>query len=138
MSIVPELAVTDWRRSIRFYRDILGFDIVYERGEEGFALLRREGAELMIDQIGLGRTFRPDDAPLDPPLGRGMNLQIPVVSLDPLLSALQGAGIPPHLDPEERWCRGDGTAYGVRQFIVRDPDGYLLRFSQSLGQRTAR
>lgn len=138
MGIVPELAVTDWRRSRQFYLAVLGFHVVYERDEEGFALLRRESAELMIDEIGRGRTFLPDGAPLDPPLGRGMNLEVSVLSIDPLVAALRDAGVPLHLPPEERWHRGKGTEHGVRQFVVSDPDGHLLRFSQSLGQRPAR
>ena len=138
MGIVPELAVTDWRRSRRFYVELLGFHVVYDREDEGFTLLRREGAELMIDQIGLGRTFRPDGAPLDPPLGRGMNLQVSCLSIDPLVTALRDAGVPLRLPPEERWYRGNGAEHGVRQFVVGDPDGYLLRFSQPLGQRPAR
>lgn len=36
---------------------------------------------------------------------------------------------------EEKWYRRDALLLGVRQFIVLDPDGYLLRLSQSLGTR---
>lgn len=138
MGIVPELAVTDWRGSQQFYLTVLGFHVVYERDEEGFALLRREGAELMIDEIGRGRTFVPDGASLDPPLGQGMNLEIPARSIDPLVTALRDAGVSLHLPLEEKWYRGGGAEHGVRQFVVSDPDGYLLRFSQSLGQRPGR
>ena len=38
--------------------------------------------------------------------------------------------------PEERWYRINvSEETGVHQFLVQDPDGYLLRFSQSLGRR---
>jgi len=37
------------------------------------------------------------------------------------------------VEPHERWYRRDNTAVGQRQFLVMDPDGYLLRFAQSLG-----
>lgn len=56
-ALIPEFAVTDWRKSKQFYCGILGFACVYEHREEGFCFLSLEGAELMIDQIGAGRSF---------------------------------------------------------------------------------
>lgn len=38
-SLVPELAVTDCDVSARFWRDLLGFEVLYDRPEEGFAYL---------------------------------------------------------------------------------------------------
>ncbi len=45
---------------------------------------------------------------------------------------------PTFLPLEEKWYRRDEVALGVRQFIVQDPDGYLLRLSQDIGTRPAR
>jgi hypothetical protein len=39
---------------------------------------------------------------------------------------------------EEKWYRADNVYVGNRQFIVQDPDGYLLRFYQHLGTRDLR
>jgi hypothetical protein len=36
---------------------------------------------------------------------------------------------------EDKWYRSNDFEIGQRQFIVMDPDGYLLRFAQRLGQR---
>lgn len=148
-AVVPELAVTDWQASKRFYCDRLGFECVYERPEEGFCYLRRQEpdllpevrqyhkVELMLDQIGLGRTFDNGTGPWQHPLGRGMNLQIRILNLLPLHLKLTGAKIPLFLDLEEKWYRtGDGET-GVLQFVVADPDGYLLRFYEPLPPRTA-
>ena len=55
--LTPELGVMDLARSLGFYRDILGFSVAYGRPNEGFAYLRYEGLELMLDQIGVGRTW---------------------------------------------------------------------------------
>lgn len=52
--VVPEFGVSDWRASRRFYCDVLGFACLYERPEDGFSYLSLDGAELMIDQIGIG------------------------------------------------------------------------------------
>ncbi len=136
VALVPELAVSDWQRSRAFYCDTLGFTCLYDRPEEGFAFLALGEAQLMIDQIGLGRTF--GTAPLDQPFGRGMNLQIQVESLDLLLVGLRSADWPLFLPVEEKWYRRVDSEVGNRQFIVADPDGYFLRFFQDLGTRPAR
>lgn len=128
-ALIPELAVRDCAASLRFYRDILGFAVVYERPEEGFAFLQLGAAQLMLDQIGAGRTFGGIGA--DAPLGQGLNLQITVVALDPMLTALAEAGIALLLPPEVRSYRRGESALLQRQFVVADPDGYLLRFCES-------
>lgn len=135
-ALVPELSVRDCRCSLAFYCAVLGFEVAYERPEEGFAYLRLGDAQLMIDQIGIGRDFgAPGGAPLTAPLGRGMNLQIEVAAIDSLVARLSAAGIALHLPIEERWYRQEDKVTGLRQFIVADPDGYLLRSHESLGQR---
>lgn len=103
------------------------------RADEGFAYLALGDAELMLDQIGLGRDFGvagPRDR-----LGLGLNVQIRVPSISPLVDALDRAGHTLHLAPEERWYRRAGDETGHRQFVVADPDGYLLRFYEDLGSR---
>ncbi|MCU0826851.1 MAG: VOC family protein [Tabrizicola sp.] len=135
--LVPELAVSDWRRSRAFYCDLLGFTCCYDRPEEGFAYLVLGDAHLMIDQIGLGRTFDETHRPQNGPCGWGVNLQIAVERTEPLLSALTGAGWPLFLPLEEKWYRVGQGEVGNRQFVVADPDGYLLRFYQDLGERLA-
>lgn len=133
--LVPELAVLDWGRSRRFYCDLLGFVALYERPEEGFSYLSLGGAELMIDQIGLGRDFDFGPAPKRPPFGRGVNLQILVAEVAPLLAALSAAEVALALPLEERWYRRGALEAGNRQFMVADPDGYLLRFYEDMGMR---
>ena len=126
--VTPELGVTDIAQSRRFYRDILGFRLVYDRPEEGFEYIAYEGCELMLDQIGMSRTWATGH--LDKPLGRGLNLQLEVSSVTPLLDRLEQAGITLYLPLETRPYRvGDGEVT-QRQFCVQDPDGYLLRFCE--------
>lgn len=132
--LVPELAVFSLAESLRFYLGLLGFSVVYERPDEGFAFLALDRAQLMLDQIGVGRTFD-GDGPLVRPLGRGLNLQIEVPDVAPLIAALSGANWPLYLPLEEKWYRRDDLEVGNRQFVVADPDGYLLRFFSDLGSR---
>lgn len=88
----------------------------------------------MLEERGVGRNWI--TAPLDPPLGRGINLQIGVSDIEPILVAIHGAHHPLVMAPEEKWYRvSDGEEAGVRQFLVTDPDGYLIRFQQSLARR---
>lgn len=75
-ALVPELDVSDLDASLAFYRDVLGFDVLYQRSEARFAYLQRDGAELMLEEAaGPGRRFR--TAPLEPPFGRGGELPDP-------------------------------------------------------------
>jgi len=134
-ALVPELAVSDWRTSRSFYCDLIGFTVHYERPEEGFSYLVLGGADLMIDQIGLGRTFAVAEAPMTHPFGRGLNLQLKVPDVEAVLRRLTEAGIQLHLPLEEKWYRRDAVEVGNRQFVVADPDGYLLRPFEDLGKR---
>ncbi|CUX30245.1 VOC family protein [Agrobacterium deltaense] len=137
-ALVPELAVSDWQKSRAFYCDLIGFHVVYERPEEGFTYLALGDAQLMIDQIGATRTFVTGNAALEFPLGRGMNLQLAVPSLQPILSRLERSSIDLVMPLEEKWYRRGTVEVGNRQFIVADPDGYLIRPFESLGERPFR
>jgi len=144
--IVPELDVTDLGSSAGFYVGVLGFTVAFERPLERFAYLSLGPAELMLQEAaGPGRRFR--TAPLEWPFGRGVNLQIAVPDVDVIYAAVRDAGLMPLVDMEERWYDVDVVAssgrwapkgpthIGNRQFVVPDPDGYLLRFYTNLGTR---
>jgi catechol 2,3-dioxygenase-like lactoylglutathione lyase family enzyme len=130
--LVSELICSDIERSLAFYTDVLGFDVLYARPEDRFAYLDREGAQLMIEQPA-GRAFVAGE--LAPPYGRGVNFQIEVGDVAALYRAAEAAGAPVYLPLEEKWYRRDETLLGNRQFIVQDPDGYLLRFFEDLGEK---
>ena len=129
-ALVPELGVTDIAASLAFWRDLCGFAVLWDRPEEGFACLERDGARIMLDRLGSTRDWLA--APAERPFGRGMNLEIAVTSLAPLLTALEAAAWPFFLPVEEKSYRVGTGAVRVRQFIVQDPDGYLVRFSERL------
>jgi catechol 2,3-dioxygenase-like lactoylglutathione lyase family enzyme len=129
--LVPELLCSDVAGSIAFYRDILGFEIAYERPEEGFAFMNLGGAQIMLE--------RESDywftGKLERPYGRGINFEIGVEDVDALCLRVKAAGVTLFREIEERWYRKDDNEVGNRQFLVQDPDGYLLRFAQDLGAR---
>ena len=130
-ALVPELLVTELAASLDFWVGLCGFEVRYERMDEGFAAIALGSAHVMLDQIGLGRDWVP--ALLERPLGRGVNFEIAVPSIDPLLGRLTAAGWPLFLAPVEKTYRKGGTEVRVGQFLVQDPDGYLLRFTSRVG-----
>lgn len=134
-ALVPEFAVTNCRKSIQFYCDVLGFTVRYDRPEDGFAYIALEEAELMLDQIGKGRDFDAEHLPKNYPFGRGINFQILAPDLNSMIDALEYAGVSLFLPVEERWYRKHDHEIGNRQFVVADPDGYLLRFYEDIGSR---
>ncbi len=129
--LVPEFYVSDLEVSLPFYRDILGFEVVYSRAEDRFVYIRREGADLMLEEPRSdGRTFLAGR--LMKPYGVGMHLQIGVSDAASLHADCVAAGLEIHLPLEERWYRRDDDEAGQLQFLIADPDGYLLRFAQDI------
>lgn len=133
-NLVPELHCSHLERSLAFYVGLLGFSILYDRPEDRFAYLDRNGAELMLEEYATGARMLAR-APFERPYGRGVNFQIRVEDIDALHETIAAAGLPVFLPMEECWYRRDDTEIGVRQLIVQDPDGYLIRLSQALGTR---
>jgi catechol 2,3-dioxygenase-like lactoylglutathione lyase family enzyme len=133
--LVPELLVSDLTASLAFWITLCGFEILYERPEEGFAYLHRETSHLMLDQIGVGRDWI--TGPLDSPLGRGVNFQVSVPACAPLVERLSSSGWPLFMTPETKWYQTGDSRAGVTQFLVQDPDGYLVRFTSPLAATLA-
>ncbi|PWV97644.1 hypothetical protein DFR52_106167 [Hoeflea marina] len=133
--LVPELDVSSLTQSLAFWSGLLGFRIAYERPEAGFAYLERQRAQVMLCEIN-GEWLTGD---LARPFGRGVNFQIETDDLQPMLTELDRAKWPLFRETRESWYNvGEGVETGSLEFLVQDPDGYLLRFSQSLGPRSRR
>jgi len=75
--------------------------------------------------------------PLEAPFGRGVNFQIAVAAIEPILAALADAHWPLFMAPERKWYRTGQVETGVHQFLVQNPDGYLIRFSAAIAERPA-
>ena len=129
--LIPELLCADFNKSLNFYTEILGFQIRYDR-EEGFAMLEREGVQIMLDQ---NRSDNWVSGPLEYPYGRGINLQIKTTSIIDLYESVKKANARIYLHLKEEWYQANEVMLGCLQFIVFDIDGYMLRFSQDIGTK---
>ena len=130
-AVVPELSVADIGKSLSFWCDLLGFDVAYDRPDARFAYLVREHLQVMLCE----RNGRWEVAEMQRPFGRGINLQMTVDRIEPILNSLNGAEWPLYEQPNEAWYRVGDCERGVREFLVQDPDGYLMRFAEVLGTR---
>lgn len=74
-------------------------------------------------------------APLTYPFGNGINFQLEVSNIDIIYNSLKSNNYKIIFDIEENWYRQDNKLLGNKEFLVQDPDGYLLRFSQDIGQK---
>lgn len=134
--LVPELMVTDLAKSLEFWVYFLGFTVAYQRLEEGFAYLDLHGAQVMLEQVDpLANQWQTGE--LQRPFGRGLNLQIDVAAVQPVLQRLEQAAYPLFKTCVDVWYRAGEVEAGQREFLVQDPDGYLVRLVERLGERPA-
>lgn len=133
-ALVPELDVTDLEASLRFWCGPLGFEVAYDRRAARFAYLTRGKLQVMLCE----RNGHWEVADLHRPFGRGINFQMNVERVAPILAALEAADWPLFRPPNEAWYGIGDREGGQLEFLVQDPDGYLLRFAEDVGERMPR
>lgn len=130
-ALIPELDVADIAASMEFYTGIIGFTEEFSRPEEKFYSIVLGGACIMLQEAaGPGRRFRM--AELEYPYGRGMNLQIEVTDIDEIHERITTNDCEVLLEPETKTYKTGNTSITLKQLVVADPDGYLLRLQQIL------
>ena len=111
---VPVLQVADVGRSMAWYATVFGFepDPFPKDPPHGFAILRRDGAEMMLQA---GETARPHD-----PKEEGWTVYLRVAG-DGLLDLAESTRRVTTLvrGPERMF-------YGLVEFEILDPDGYRI------------
>jgi catechol 2,3-dioxygenase-like lactoylglutathione lyase family enzyme len=127
-SISPFFIVRDAPAAISFYRDRLGFEITFQEpaDEPFFAIMRREGAMIMLKDVGV------------PPLPNYQ--REPMARWDayvyvPDPDALAAEFASRNVDFSEPL---QDTHDGLRGFELRDADGYVLFFGSPQNLATAR
>ena len=129
--IVPEFDVFNLEESLRFYINLIGFDIVYDRKEDKFAFLQFENVQIMIQEIDFENN-KWNTGKLEYPLGVGINFQFDTTNIEEIYTRLKKENYKIFVELEDHWYRKDNILMGCREFLVQDPNGYLLRFSQDL------
>ena len=121
--MVPLLQVFDMPAALRFYRDILGFEVVNTSGGgdvSDWVWLRRGDVDLMLNTA-----YEADARPATPDPIRwschaDTGLFFSCRTLDEVYGHLKDHGV--RLEPPKT------APYGMRQLYVTDPDGYVLCF----------
>lgn len=121
-SLIPELSVRDIEKSKDFYLKI-GFTIKYQR--EKFYFLELEENQLMIEEINdhwnVGELLYP--------FGRGINLSMSVSDIDALYQKLKAQNFVFFKELMSNTYQVEKEFYEDKEFLIQDPDGYLLRFT---------
>ena len=129
---IPELSVTNLENSLNFYK-IAGFKVEYDRPKNKFAFISLGEIQFMLQEIANNDKW--NVAPLSYPFGNGINFQLEVENLDEIYNSFKNSNYKITFDIEENWYRQDNKLLGNKEFLIQDPDGYLLRFSEDLGEK---
>jgi catechol 2,3-dioxygenase-like lactoylglutathione lyase family enzyme len=111
---VPILYVTDIEKTIRFYCDVLGFRCVNHF--QGWASLQRDAAEVML-------SLPNEHLPFEKSLFTG-SFYFHADDVDALWAQLR--------EKTEVVYPIESFDYGMREFAIRDVNGYVLQFGQEI------
>jgi uncharacterized glyoxalase superfamily protein PhnB len=121
----PELFVPDVDEAVRFYTEVFGFMLqrAEKTGERStFAIVRLGGTMIMF----MHQAYYTGPKEELQSRGAGLDIRVMVPDVQAMYRRAKAAGLPLMHDIADR-------DYGLRDFIVRDPDGFRLRFASPLG-----
>jgi catechol 2,3-dioxygenase-like lactoylglutathione lyase family enzyme len=127
--LVTEIVVKDIKRSTKFYRE-LGFEVLRDAGD--FVELTWEDHQLYIAELSAYHEIASDDVELpEPPKFPLANIRIMVPNVDDywklVKEEMEAQIVIPIAD----------RYYGLRDFIISDPDGFGVRFATSSSQSSS-
>lgn len=111
------LAVPGLKRAVAYYRDLLGFDLLWEVPGQ-WACLGRDRASVMLGEC-------PDEVP---PSALGDHAYFAYFEVDDaraLFDELRGRGVTLRSEIEDQ-------PWGQREFAVETPDGHRIMFGQAI------
>ncbi len=132
--LIPELCCKNLEKTLDFYK-MIGFKVEYAREENKFAFISLDEVQFMFQELRDNEKWEVGE--LKYPFGNGINFQIEVKDVDKIYNILKENSVPILFEMEENWYRMDDKLLGNKEFLVQDPDGYLLRFSEDLGEKEA-
>jgi GNAT superfamily N-acetyltransferase/predicted enzyme related to lactoylglutathione lyase len=108
---IPILYSSDVRKSIQYYTEVLGFDIKWEWDDPPtFGGVSKDLVELFFCKEGQGHP--------------GTWISVMVDDVDALYESIKVKGGKILSTPED-------MPWGIREMLVQDPDGHIIRFGQS-------
>ncbi len=107
------LNVADMERSLRFYRDALGMELLYGGPNASFSSLRIPATEFPIINLQQGQ-----------PTANWGRMIFHVADVDAFWSHLKDKGFQP--------ANPQNASWGERYFHMHDPDGHELSFARPL------
>lgn len=124
--LVTEIVVRDIKRSTKFYCE-LGFKVLRDAGD--FVELTWEDHQLYVAELSAYREIASDDVKLPErskfPLA---NIRIVVPNVDDYWKLVREMGAQIVIPIADRY-------YGLRDFIISDPDGFGVRFATPSSQK---
>ena len=129
---IPELSVTNLENSLKFYKTI-GFKIEYDRPENKFVFISLGKIQFMLQEISDNDKWNIIE--LTYPFGNGINFQLEVDNVNEIYKNLKDNNYKITFEIEENWYRQGNRLLGNKEFLIQDPDGYLLRFFEDLGEK---
>jgi uncharacterized glyoxalase superfamily protein PhnB len=138
--LTPNFAVADIRQTVRFYRDNLGFELIMavpvaqdgverqllDGKEYVYAMMRKDGVELMFQRSD---SFREDVALAgDTPVGASVSFYMEGEGIDDFHAGLETKGA--------QVTGINRTWYGVKEFYLKDNNGYVLGFAEEAEKAT--
>lgn len=145
--IMLGLTVADMQKSLSFYRQQLGFQLKEcwpSEAEAKWASLVLDGQTIMLGQAmpaAMSEQMHGDNKPAgkfwgrqaalfaEHPHGAGVVCYLTVADVDAYAEQVKGRGLQLELPPTSQF-------YGLRDFVVTDPDGYVLTFYQPIAMQS--
>ena len=117
----PQLLVTDIKRSCEFFREKLGFSLVFSYGDPPYyAQVARDAAHLNLRGVR-GRVIQATARGGEELLSASMTVAT-AAEIKLLFLEFQSAGVTFHQRLKKQ-------PWGAKNFVVKDPDGNLLLFA---------
>ena len=130
--LIIEMMVGDYPKTLAWWTGPLGFGVVFERPAQKLSLLQHpDGAQIMIYE----RDGDWETGPIAQPYGRGAVIQVFVADVAAVHARLVAADHPFYVALRDKWRDWGDRLGGQREFLVQDPDGYLVMVAQRIGER---
>ncbi len=133
--LIPNMAVEDVRKTVGYYVENFGFKLIMavseDKSDMGDELV--EGKEYIWANVTSGDvgfmfqrvdSFKEDIGDLFDTLGSSVSFYVEVEDVDALYDSVKNS-VEIHKKIETTW-------YGMREFYVKDCNGYILAFSQQM------